>query len=309
MNKKRYVLLTIILINQCLGTSNFVTESYSSSSSSQERMINGKVVKSEKSNISSSNKMAGKDGKILYQKSDNNQDEQMNDPLLGLKASGEDYFNYNARSSIDKKMIKLVSGSCAISDLGSGFSDNQIGIVKKNAARSASGDFLFGIFSSSRDAVTNNAEASLVKAFHQGENKPDIEIMIDALEDIKEFSDSNNYKDSFGIGMGILRDFISKKTLTIWCPFNCRAAIFSKRNISEYDDMTSLVISKGDIIIFGTNNFWEKVDSAEAIKIARKNLKKSSYTKSAVDVAEKLIINARTRGCNHAMNVLVIYIL
>ncbi len=310
MNKKRYFLCGIVLISQAFGTSSFVTESYSTSSSFKEDMVNGKLIKSEKLHKSSNNKTAGKDGKIIYQKFDNNKDEQVQDPFLGIKTSGEDYFNYNTQSSIDKKMIKLVTGSCSITDFGSGFTDRQVAIVKKNAAKNVSGDFLFGIFNSSNDAVTMNAESALIQAFHQGDNKPDIEIMIDALENIKEFSEDNNYKDFFGVGMAILRDLTSRKELTVWCPFNCKAAVFSKRNISDCDDMVCFKsISKGDIIIFGTNNFWEKIDSNEAIKIAKKDFKKVSYAKSAIDVAEKLVITARTRGCNEAMNVLVVYIL
>jgi hypothetical protein len=315
MKNCRYVSILLLLINQVDARSNFWSSSYSSSSSSEQEVVNGKVIKSKKKKASLADTKAGHDNKVTSETTDFRTDTNNADSLMGIEFSGENYFNFadpdmKIQNRESKNIIKLVTGTCSITALGNGLSDTQLAIVKKDAEKYQPGDFMFGIFNSSNKKITNNLAQNIIQEFYDYNNSSDVQIIADGLAAAKEYNDTYGYVGKLDAGVGILRNYNLRKELTVWCPFGCKAAVFNRGIVSECDDLSVFKnIVKGDILLFGTNTFWSAINSEQAIKYARKNISRKYMAQSAIDVARDLITLARKKGCNDAMNVLVIYIL
>ena len=94
MNKKLYLPLFLLMVSKVFARSSFWSSSHSSSFSSEQEMVNGQLIKDRQNKENYGDEIAGEDGKIIYERSDDNKDIKDVDPLLGIKVSGEDYLNY-----------------------------------------------------------------------------------------------------------------------------------------------------------------------------------------------------------------------
>ena len=309
MKKYTYLPLFLLVINHSYAGSMFESSSYATSSTSEKEMVNGQLVKSTHSHKDISNELGTKNGKIIHEKSDINENVSDADRIMGMSYSGEDYFNFDGAQQT--KVIKLVAGSCSITALGNGFTDTHLSVVKKNSQKNKIGDFLFGIFNYLYGKVTAYTANSVLESFTQNQYASDIERIADGLRVAAEFNDSIGYKGVLDAGVGILRDSSpSKKELTVWCPFGCKVAVMSKGTLRVCEEVALFRnIVKGDIILFANNTFWNAIHPEKAIKFARKNISRKSRAASAITTAEKLITMARDQGANEAMNLLLIYIL
>lgn len=311
---KKYLHFFTIITTATYAESSFWSSSYSSSSSSEQAAVNGKIVKSKERRRSHKDEMAGKNNQILYQKHNAAQNEEDKNAQEGIECSGEDYASFVVPEKAKKefaKMIKLVTGSCSIAPTNQGFSNTQVSVVTKNAQRNAIGDFIFGIFGTSDKELSQALAVDMVRGFVENQGLSDIQLMVLGLQDVKELDDAQ-YTGELGLGLGILRDLDTRKKLTLWCPFNTTAFIYHKgaSDVCPTEDMKIIDdVSKGDIIIFATNNFWKVIEQRQALYIARRNFKRKDNVGSATSVAKTLIRLARDKGCNEQMNVLVIYIL
>ncbi len=311
MKKNLYFSVCLLVAYSLTARSEFRSSYYSSSSSAEEERVNGKLVKSKKSKASVGDEKGGRDGKILYEKSDINENAENFDPFEGIKVSGEDYFNFKdvyRNNKENKKIIKLVTGSCSINALGAGFSDTQDSIALKNADKDKAGDFLFGLFSSDLSEATNNFVSGMTQSFYDDIQVADRAVLDGGFVVAQNLNDALGYAGGYEVSAALLQDH--NKAITFSGSAGFHALVLSRGKLIVVDSPLCIdKIAKGDIFIFATRLFWSVMDDVDTMNFAKKNLVKKNPSVSAIDVAENLVMQARKKGCNDAMNLLVVYIL
>ena len=328
---KKCLPLSLLLIGMNSNSeSYFESQNYSSESSSEQEMVNGKPVKSKKASKCAYKEQGGKNGKILHEEAIEDQDSSDQDPSFGVESGGDDYFNFVSTdfgSKADEKsyrksdVIRLISGYCESTRVGSCFESTGYITLKKNSAKTGQGDFFFGVFNSE-----NNELSKIFAEAIEGsvlDNRTEA-ISIDekftvGLELINLFAQEElDYSGSLDASMGFLYGTRTKSKLCLCTVGNAQCAIGlgKKINLMPIDEPTKkgfqikiYDITKGNVLFFATSSFWEKVSPDEAMRKASINFTKRRGKASATKVAEDLVKLAHQRGATEEVELLVVYIL